>query len=153
MPRAVPRGLAPLGAGSSSRARPAALRGARCPAVPGAGPITHRTGQALSAAPDVDPATETSARTPSRSWQMSSAERKGLGDSGDFPARGGKKKKRRKKKEGGCPSQLIAAWHLCPRAGVQARREQARCHRSRWARRQAAPSPQSCRSSGRGVVV
>lgn len=55
-----------------------------------------------------------------------------------FLLRGGKKKikkKKKKKKEGGCPWQLTAAWHLCPRAGVQAP-EQARCHGSRWARRQ-----------------
>lgn len=58
---------------------------------------------------------------------------KACGTQQRFSCGAGGKKKRRKKKEGGCPSQLIAAWHLCPRAGVQVCREQAQCHQSRWA--------------------
>ena len=152
VPWAASPGLALLGVGSSSRAKQAALHGDRCPVVPGAHPIAI----ACPTAPDGDTTMKASARVPSCSWQMSSAERKGLRDTGEIFLQGREKKqkeKRRKKKEGGCPSQLIAAWHLCPGAGVQARREQARCHRSRWARRQAAPSPRSCHSSGRGAAV
>lgn len=77
---------------------------------------------------------------------------KAWGTQGRFSCGGEERKKGERRKEG-CPSQLIAAWHLCPRAGIQVRREQARCHHSRWARRQAAPSPQSCHSSGRGTAV
>lgn len=125
--------------------------GARGPAVPGAGPIAHHTGQALPTAPSGEPAMEASAWVPSRSsaeklLQMSSAEKKRPGGHrGDFPGGG-----QGNEKEGGCPSQLIAAWHLCPRAAIQVCREQARCHCSRWARRQAAPGSQPCHSSGRG---
>lgn len=127
------------GCGSSSRARPASLHRGSILAVPGAAPIAHCVGQARPAAPDGDPTSEALWHglllLPGRRPQQ---KEKAWGTRGDFPTEGGEKKikkKKKKKKEGGCPWQLTAAWHLCPRAGVQAP-EQARCHGSRWARRQ-----------------